>query len=93
MVVSAVLSLLALVFLAVRTAMALLRPGSAANPAREHIFFRTQLGLFAGCLLLSNFVNSLAGLMEGAWVAKHGLEQGETFCVFTVKPYLTGCLA
>ncbi|EIN09831.1 hypothetical protein PUNSTDRAFT_86319 [Punctularia strigosozonata HHB-11173 SS5] len=70
------LSILAIFFLATRVAWTLITPESDVKPARERIFFRTQLGLFAGCLLLSNLISCTAGLMEGAWVMMKGIQEG-----------------
>ena len=79
--VIALLSALALAFIALRTirlAMILFhkRDDSTSRPP-EILFFRTQLGHYAGCLLLSNMFISAAGLIDFGWVSRSGLSRGK----------------
>ncbi|KDQ24519.1 hypothetical protein PLEOSDRAFT_1107446 [Pleurotus ostreatus PC15] len=53
---------------------------SEGPPPREHVFFRTQLGRYALCLLLGNFCTSLAGLLDLKWLAQGVITSGST-CV------------
>ncbi|KAF4597468.1 DNA-directed DNA polymerase eta rad30 [Pleurotus pulmonarius] len=53
---------------------------SEGPPSREHVFFRTQLGRYALCLLLGNFCISLAGLFDLKWLAQGVITSGPT-CV------------
>ncbi|KAG8213053.1 hypothetical protein J3R82DRAFT_11445 [Butyriboletus roseoflavus] len=80
--VFALLSALALAFIALRTmrlAMMLFPEcddGTARPP--EILFFRTQLGHYAGCLVLSNMFISASGLINFSWVSRSGLSPGST---------------
>lgn len=45
--------------------------------SKEQIFFRTQLGHYAVCLLAGNFFTSAAGVVVGVWVARSGIHPEE----------------
>ena len=70
----------ALTFLAVRAlwlvTSPVFLPGASQRVSKEHIFFHTQLGHYAACLLGSNFFTSAAGVIVARWVADGGLQEG-----------------
>lgn len=74
------LSVFALTFLALRAlwlvASPIFRPNASQRVSKEHIFFQTQLGHYAACLLASNFFTSAAGVVVARWVADGGLREG-----------------
>jgi len=43
---------------------------------REWIFFNTQLGYYAGCLLIANMFSGIAGLIGLVWTANKGITEG-----------------
>ncbi|KAI0249166.1 hypothetical protein BJV78DRAFT_1229805 [Lactifluus subvellereus] len=53
---------------------------SHLNLTREAFFFRSQLGQFAGCLLLSNWIKCVSGLISIQWIIGGGVTAG-TSCV------------
>ncbi|KAF8442397.1 hypothetical protein L210DRAFT_3536510 [Boletus edulis BED1] len=76
----ALLSTMALAFIALRTirlaAVVFLQRDDSTSRPPEILFFRTQLGYYAGCLILSNMFLSFAGLIGFSWVSRSGLSQG-----------------
>ncbi|KAF9223454.1 hypothetical protein BS17DRAFT_754546 [Gyrodon lividus] len=78
--VLALLSALALTFIAFRTirlvAIPFMRGDNSAYRAPENLFLRTQLGHYAASLVLSNAFISAAGLIEFSWVSQSGMSQG-----------------
>ncbi|KAH0833271.1 hypothetical protein J3R83DRAFT_12335 [Lanmaoa asiatica] len=78
--VVALLSALALAFIALRTIrlamMLFLKRDNGTSRPPEILFFRTQLGHYAGCLILSNMFISAAGLIDFSWVSRSGLSRG-----------------
>lgn len=78
--VFAVVSTFALVSLALRMIWFSLKPllqRGSLQPSREHIFFHTQIGLYAVCLLTGNFFSSFAGVIGIIWVANKGITEGK----------------
>jgi len=76
----ALLSAVALAFIALRTirlatVVFLQRDDSTSRPP-EILFFRTQLGHYGGCLILSNMLINAAGLINFSWASRSGLSQG-----------------
>ncbi|KAJ6468425.1 hypothetical protein C8R45DRAFT_876148 [Mycena sanguinolenta] len=78
----AILSALALlsvasrvIFLAVRRFLS----GSSERDSREYVFFNTVLGNYAACLLISNIINSVAGMMGLDQLLHGGIQEG-TYC-------------
>ncbi|KAG6373431.1 hypothetical protein JVT61DRAFT_6582 [Boletus reticuloceps] len=78
--VFALLSSLALAFIALRTirlaAVVFIQRDDSTSRPPEILFFRTQLGYYTGCLILSNMFVSFAGLIGFSWVSRSGLSQG-----------------
>lgn len=48
--------------------------------SREAFFFRTQLGQYATCLLLSNWIRAMSGLIDINWISGDGVKAG-TSCI------------
>jgi hypothetical protein len=48
---------------------------------REYIFFNTQLGHYATCLLVSNLCMGIAGVLDVRWISENGITP-DTFCTF-----------
>ncbi|KAF7375182.1 hypothetical protein MSAN_00404800 [Mycena sanguinolenta] len=78
----AILSALALlsvasrvIFLAVRRFLS----GSSERDSREYVFFNTVLGNYAACLLISNIISSVAGMMGLDQLLHGGIQEG-TYC-------------
>ncbi|KAH7927956.1 hypothetical protein BV22DRAFT_979408, partial [Leucogyrophana mollusca] len=78
--VFALLSALALAFIAFRSiglvVIPLVRRDANTYNAPENLFFRTTLGHYAACLVLSNVFISAAGLIEFDWAAQSGIRRG-----------------
>ncbi|KIK80659.1 hypothetical protein PAXRUDRAFT_833394 [Paxillus rubicundulus Ve08.2h10] len=78
--VFALLSALALTFIAFRTIRLVIIPVIQGHNntyrAPENLFSRTQLGHYAASLVFSNAFISAAGLIEFSWVSRSGLSQG-----------------
>jgi hypothetical protein len=47
------------------------------NARQEFVFFHTQLGNYAACLLFAMTFNSLAGLISFPWLLLHGIREGK----------------
>jgi len=78
----AILSTLALLTVAFRViwlAIARLLSNSSDALSREYVFFNTQLGNYAACLLISNIINGVAGIMGFDQLLGGGIREG-TFC-------------
>lgn len=43
---------------------------------RAFVFFGSQLGYYAACLLLANFINCIAGLLGLPWLLNRGITEG-----------------
>ncbi|TFK72979.1 hypothetical protein BDN72DRAFT_894414 [Pluteus cervinus] len=73
----AVLSTLALASVAVRIIWIAVRQFITHNytQPQEYVFFHTQLGHYAACLLISNLLSSIAGLITINWVSQRGITQ------------------
>lgn len=88
--VFSLLATLAFAFIALRTirdvTVLFLNRGNRAPRPSEILFFHTQLGYYAGCIVLSNFFISVAGLINFNWLSRSGLSRGKqlTFRVITV---------
>jgi hypothetical protein len=50
---------------------------SCQNLSREAFFFRSQLGQYATCLLLSNWIGSVSGSIDINWISGGGVKAGE----------------
>ncbi|KAI0067377.1 hypothetical protein BV25DRAFT_1819704 [Artomyces pyxidatus] len=61
-------------------ASAMFRRTATENLSREGFFFRSQLGQYAGCLLLSNWLSSIGGLIDIDWVNGNGITEGGASC-------------
>jgi len=76
----AILSTLALVSVAVRVIWLavhrLLERNHAEPSPREYVFFHTQLGHYAACLLIANLCIGTAGLMGIPWLVHKGITEG-----------------
>jgi len=49
--------------------------------SREAFFFRSQLGQYAACLLLSNWIRAVSGMIDINWVKAGGVKAGEQNCL------------
>jgi hypothetical protein len=43
---------------------------------RAFVFFGSQLGYYAACLLIANFINCVAGLLGLPWLLDKGITEG-----------------
>lgn len=81
LVIIAFVSGLSLVGVAVRAAWlaigVLLNRDNSRAPSREYIFFHTQLGLYAACLLAMNFITAVGGMIGTTWIAQRGISEGK----------------
>ncbi|KAH9974823.1 hypothetical protein BJV74DRAFT_183974 [Russula compacta] len=79
--VFAVLStlVLSLVLLSVVTVAFSSKHTSYQNLSREAFFFRSQLGQYAGCLLLSNWITAVSRLIGIRWIKDRGVHVG-SYC-------------
>jgi len=78
----AILSALALLSVALRVIWLALRrflSGSSDAPPREYVLLNTVLGNYAACLLISNIVNSIAGIMGLKQLLSGGIQEG-SYC-------------
>ncbi|KAI0316448.1 hypothetical protein OF83DRAFT_1172884 [Amylostereum chailletii] len=57
-------------------AVAYFKHTAVENLTREGFFFRSQLGQYAGCLLLANWFTSISGLLELHWAWNDGIAAG-----------------
>ncbi|TFK40233.1 hypothetical protein BDQ12DRAFT_488623 [Crucibulum laeve] len=74
--VFAVLSAFALLSVVLRIIwLGIQRHWTRAEP-QEYVFFHTQLGHYAACLLIANLFNSTAGLVGITWVVNRGITEG-----------------
>jgi len=73
--VFAALSALAVASVAVRVIWLAIRPRSGAAKPREYVFFHSQLGQYAACLLVANFFCAIAGLITLKWNIQGGINQ------------------
>lgn len=82
----AILSALALVSVAFRVLWLAVRKlwNTDAARSQEYVFFHTQLGHYAACLLVGNIMNSTAGLMGFPWLLKRGITDGNVIYVCCV---------
>lgn len=72
---------MALAIVSVRVAyvcsIAYAKGAAVENVGREGYFLlKTQLGQFAGSLLLANLFTSISGLVEIEWIALDGVQHG-----------------
>ncbi len=77
--VVAVLSTVALLSIILRLAwLCILRVTRRKNitQSREYVFFNTQLGYYAACLLIANMFNSAAGLMGLPFLLARRITEG-----------------
>ncbi|KAH7912338.1 hypothetical protein BJ138DRAFT_1061353 [Hygrophoropsis aurantiaca] len=107
--VFALSSALALGFIVFRSLRLVLIPSLRRDAntynAPENLFFRTTLGHYAACLVLSNVFISAAGLIEFDWASQSGMTRGPlcstqailmqigswSTCIFTVTIGLHTC--
>ncbi|KAK7044221.1 hypothetical protein VNI00_007943 [Paramarasmius palmivorus] len=75
--VFAILSSIALLTIIIRGIwLAVLRLcGRSISQYRDYIFFNTQLGYYAACLLIANSFNSVAGLMGLPFLIQRGISE------------------
>jgi hypothetical protein len=86
--VFAILSTFSLASVAVRVIWLAIRRHLSPNGAepKEYIFFNTQLGHYAICLLIANMLNGAAGLIGLRWLSEKGITGGFSFLVCAL-PY------
>ncbi|TDL25594.1 hypothetical protein BD410DRAFT_600712 [Rickenella mellea] len=76
----ALLSIIAIIYLFSRIALAWIRPALQGwkdrIDSKEGVFFHTQLGIYAASLLVANFLTSTAGLIEIHWAAQGSIVTG-----------------
>jgi hypothetical protein len=64
--------------------------------SREAFFFRSQLGQYATCLLLSNWIRAVSGMIDINWISGGGVKAGEQNCLksrLLVNGDLTGLVS
>lgn len=75
--VFALLSVIALTSVILRIAwMALRRCMQNKAESQECVFFNTQLGRYAACLVLAMVFNSVAGIIGLQWFVSRGITEG-----------------
>lgn len=92
----ALLSALAFVFIVlqvIRDATALsLNPRDRTSRSPRILLFRTQLGHYSGCLILSNAFISVAGLIDFYWLSRSRLHRGKQpallYCPVTAYEFI-----
>ncbi|TFK27154.1 hypothetical protein FA15DRAFT_666648 [Coprinopsis marcescibilis] len=74
----AILCTVALVSVAARVSWLAIRSFVLRNSSKpqEYVFFNTQLGNYAGCLLIAMTVNTVAGMMSLPWLINRGITEG-----------------
>jgi hypothetical protein len=55
-----------------------------AAQSREYVFFSTQLGNYAACLLAGNTMSCVAGLIGMKWLVNGGITEGKCLLFFFV---------
>jgi len=75
--VFAILCTLALLSVAFRICWLAVLHRNATEKPREYAFFRTQLGNYAGCLLVAMTFNCGAGILALPWLLRRGISLGE----------------
>lgn len=77
--VFAILSSVALLSVALRVLWLAIRKlwKVDAFESQEYIFFQTQLGNYAACLLVGDMMSSTAGLMGLPWLLQKGITDGK----------------
>ncbi|KAL1729961.1 hypothetical protein EV714DRAFT_273111 [Schizophyllum commune] len=89
----AVISTLALVSVAVRIAWLATRRFLRKDPTlpKEYAFFRTQLGIYAVCLLVANMCNCMSGLMGIKYTVDSGIDDNSYCQAQAVMMQLGNC--
>lgn len=81
LIITSSLSILSIVFLALRVCYASVRRAMQGlrgrRDSREAVFFQTQLGTYAACLLAANFMTEVAGFFGIYWLSQGGIASGE----------------
>lgn len=74
----AVLSTFALVSVAARVIWIAIRQKLSPDSVqpREYVFFNTQLGNYAACLLIANMLTCVSGLIGLRWLSEKGITEG-----------------
>ncbi|KAF9266590.1 hypothetical protein L218DRAFT_896735 [Marasmius fiardii PR-910] len=74
----AILSSIALLSIVIRVFWLLIQRlcGKNISDCQDYLFFSTQLGYYAACLLIANTINSVAGLMGLPFLIKRGIDEG-----------------
>ncbi|KAF8802528.1 hypothetical protein BYT27DRAFT_6764092 [Phlegmacium glaucopus] len=74
----AILSTLGLVSVALRVTWLLIRQHLLLTvpEVQEHVFFNTQLGQYAACLLIAMAFSATSGIIGITWVAQRGITEG-----------------
>ncbi|KAG5645534.1 hypothetical protein DXG03_005809 [Asterophora parasitica] len=77
----AILSTFALFTVACRVIWLAIRQrfSSSSSEPQEYVFFNTQLGYYAVCLLIANMFNNASGLINIRWTLDQGITEG-TLC-------------
>jgi hypothetical protein len=77
----ALLSTLVLSFVLLRVAWTVSASTFKRTPyqefSREAFFFRSQLGQYATCLLVSNWIRAVSGMIDADWITAGGVKAGE----------------
>jgi len=89
--VFAVLSTFALISVACRAIWIGIRQklSPRSSEPREYIFFNTQLGHYAACLLIGNTFVGIAGLIGIRWTAEKGITEGSSRPISHGQAHLT----
>lgn len=82
---AALLSTLVLSFVLLSVAWVVSSSSSKYTPhrelSREAFFFRSQLGQYATCLLFSNWIRAVSGMIDINWIKAGGVRAGEQNCL------------
>jgi len=76
--VFAILSTVALISVALRISWLAVRHFwiKSATQSQESVFFHTQLGQYAACLIVAMMFNTIAGIIGLPWLIRRGITPG-----------------
>ncbi|KAF8907347.1 hypothetical protein CPB84DRAFT_1844044 [Gymnopilus junonius] len=75
--VFALLSAIALASVICRVSWMAIQRCSKPDEIRECVFFNTQLGHYAACLIIALVFNAIAGILGLRWTVEHGITEGK----------------
>lgn len=85
--VVAILSTFALASVAARVIWLAIRIRmfSSSSKPQEYVFFNTQLGRYAICLLIGNMLSGAAGLIGVRWLVENGITGGLRYLIHNLS--------